>query len=296
MTQNSTNFSRYLPPDQQARKWGWRLVDAGRQRVNPGADYPATDHPNNYLFDKNGSRTLDEYQIIYIAAGSGSFESESTPKTDVFAGTAMLLFPGEWHRYAPASESGWTEYWLGFHGREANRIMEAFYSPGHALHTVGQPDVLIHHLHQILHWLDQPVTAKEQILASHIPLALALLHSKPLNDATIQGSDIELTARAKTEILKSLETRTDLEALAQKLGVSYSRFRFAFKKQTGYSPREFENMGKLNRACDLLLHEQKSVSETAHSLDYSSVYYFSRAFKKQFQKSPQQWLKSRLNT
>lgn len=94
-------------------------------------------------------------------------------------------------------------------------------------------------------------------------------------------------------MLQNLETHTDLEALAKELGVSYSRFRFAFKKQTGFSPREFENMFKLNRARDLMLREDKSVTETADSLGYSSVYYFSRAFKKQFGESPQQWLRSR---
>ena len=295
MTQNTDNFSRYLPSDQQANRWGWRLVDAGRQRIAVEADYPSSKHPNNYLFDKSGRRTLDEYQIIYIAAGSGTFESKSTSKTDIFAGTAILLFPNEWHRYAPTKDTGWTEYWLGFRGREASRVIDEFFTPSQPLHQVLQRDALIQHLHQILYWLRQPVTAKEQILASHIPLTLALLNSKPLTDENVKGSDSELIVLAKAEILKHLDTRTDLEALAQSLGVSYSRFRFAFKKQTGYSPREFENMVKLNRACDLLLREQKGVAETAHALGYTSIYYFSRAFKKQFSESPQRWLKSRLS-
>ncbi|MGB0259719.1 MAG: helix-turn-helix domain-containing protein, partial [Coraliomargarita sp.] len=80
-----------------------------------------------------------------------------------------------------------------------------------------------------------------------------------------------------------------------KLGVSYSRFRFAFKEQTGFSPRTFEIMIKLNRSRDMLLREHKSVTETATALGYSSVYYFSRAFKKQFGQSPKQWLKEHKN-
>ena len=27
-----------------------------------------------------------------------------------------LLFPGVWHRYAPAMETGWYEHWIGFDG------------------------------------------------------------------------------------------------------------------------------------------------------------------------------------
>ena len=295
MPAQSDNFSRYLPTDQQAREWGWRLIDAGRQTLKPNAPYPNPGHPQSYLFDKDGRRTLDEFQIVFIASGNGYFESASTPGTTIPSGTALLLFPGEWHRYQPSKSSGWTEYWLGFGGREAERIMRSFFTPQNPVMPVRQPDVLIQHFHQILHWLQQPVAAKEQILASHIPLALALLRSNMLTDEVTHNSDAELVMRAKAGILTQLTGRTDLEALARSLGISYSRFRFAFKRETGYSPREYENLMKLNRARDLLLREQKCVSETADALAYSSVYYFSRAFKKQFGESPKQWLRKRTN-
>jgi len=291
MTTDIESFSRYLPTDQQAKEWGWRLVHAGRQNVPPHSDYPSKGHPLSYLFDKSGRRTLDEYQIVYITTGSGIFESRTQPKTEVRTGDAILLFPGEWHRYYPDAKTGWSEYWIGFRGREANRIMEAFFSPKDPILKTGQTDALIQHFDQILYWLQQPVAAKEQILASHVPLTLAFLKSGTQSESRSQSKDSALVIQAKATMLANLATQTDLEALAQELGVSYSRFRFAFKKQTGYSPREFENIIKLNRARDLLLREGNSVTETAIALGYSTVYYFSRAFKKQFGQSPQQWLR-----
>lgn len=284
------SFSRYLPTDQQAKKWGWRLVHAGRQNVPPCSKYPGKGHPLKYLFDKNGRRTLDEYQIVYISHGSGTFESLKQTKTIVQAGEAMLLFPGEWHRYQP-SQNGWSEYWIGFRGREADRVMQSFFSADTPICKVSQNDALIQHFDRTLHWLQQTLPAKEQILASHIPLALAFLKSSALAKDSPQKKDNELVIQAKATMLANLETNTDLEALAQELGVSYSRFRFAFKKQTGYAPRAFENIIKLNRARDLLLRECYSVSETANALGFSTVYYFSRAFKKRFGQSPQKWLR-----
>jgi len=294
--QTTDSFSRYLPTDQQAKAWGWRLVHAGRQNVPANSIYPSKGHPLDYLFDKDGRRTLDEYQIVYISRGAGTFESERQIKTTVRAGEAMLLFPGEWHQYQPLAESGWSEYWVGFRGREADRVMQSFFSAETPICTVGQSDALIQHFDQILHWLQQSVLAKEQILASHVPLALAFLKSASLTKDSPQSKDNELVLQAKATMLANLETNTDLEALAQQLGVSYSRFRFAFKKQTGYAPRAFENIIKLNRARDLLLRERLSVSETANALGFSTVYYFSRAFKKQFSQSPQQWLKKHLES
>tara|TARA_B100001971_G_scaffold73844_1_gene68081 strand:- start:95 stop:1003 length:909 start_codon:yes stop_codon:yes gene_type:complete len=290
MPAHHESFSRYLPTDQQARQWGWRLVHAGRQTIPPQTAYPGKGHPLGYLFDSDGRRTLDEFQIVYITKGSGSFESKSCRKTLIHAGDAMLLFPNEWHRYQPAPETGWSEYWTGFLGREATRIMNAFFSPQQPICRVGQGDALIQHFDQILYWLQRPVAAREQILASHIPLTLALIKSGALTADSAQSKDGELVIQAKATMLENLSTHTDLEALASELGVSYSRFRFAFKRQTGYSPREFENTIKLNRARDLLIREQRSITETANELGYSSVYYFSRAFKKHFGQSPKTWL------
>jgi|TARA_B100000497_G_scaffold67800_1_gene76415 AraC-like DNA-binding protein len=294
MTSDIESFSRYLPTDQQAKKWGWRLMHAGRQNVPPHSEYPSKEHPLSYLFDTSGRRTLDEYQIVYITTGSGHFESRTQPKTEVRTGDAILLFPGEWHRYHPHSETGWSEYWIGFRGREADRIMAAFFSAKHPILKASHSDALIQHFDQILHWLQQPVAAKDQILASHVPLALAFLKSGALTESRSQSKDSALVIQAKATMLAKLATHTDLEALAQQLGVSYSRFRFAFKKQTGYAPREFENSIKLNRARDLLLRESKSVTETANALGYSTVYYFSRAFKKKFGQSPQQWFREQI--
>lgn len=290
MSIKTENFSRYLPTDQQARAWGWRLLHAGRQIVRPQATYPDSKHPLNYLFDSTGSRTLDEFQIVYIAKGSGTFESRSHAKITVRSGDAILLFPNEWHRYSPNQETGWSEYWVGFHGKEAERIVAAFFSPKQPICQVGLSDALIHHFDQILYWLRQSIAAKEQILASHVPLALAFLKSGAKHENNANCKDSELVLQAKAAMLANIENHTDLEALAERLGVSYSRFRFAFKEQTGFSPRTFEIMIKLNRSRDMLLREHRSVTETAHALGYSSVYYFSRAFKKQFGQSPKQWL------
>lgn len=290
MPPSQENFRRYLPTDQQAQKWGWRLIDAGRQKVFPGADYPGPGHPVSYLFDKTGRRTLDEFQLVFITSGSGVFESRSVPETAIRAGTALLLFPGEWHRYRPDPETGWAEYWIGFSGSEAKRIMDTFFQKRSPVLSVRHPEVLIGHFEQILEWLRRPGTSgKEQILASHVPLALALVRTDLQNPIPTPGSGESFVNMAKTFMLEQMDKRADLQKLARDLGISYSKFRFAFKEQTGYPPRQYENRIKLNRARDLIAREGRSVSEAASDLGYSSVYYFSRAYKKHFGHSPSNW-------
>jgi len=290
MSRSSTSFSRYLPTNQQAKKWGWRLLDAGRQTVSPGEAYPREGHPMNYLFDRNGYRIINEYQVVYLIAGRGHFRSRSIESTPLHAGDALLLYPGEEHHYHPDPQTGWTEVWVGFRGKEADRIMESFFDRRHPVIQVAQREAMVDHFDRLLGWLERTDPSKQQILASHVPLTLALLGPGVQGSHRTAGKDAELVARAKESLLVKLDEKTDLHALARSLGVSYSRFRFAFKEQTGFAPREFENYLKLNRARDLLRHDGTSVSETAHMLGYSNVYYFSTAFKKRFGLSPMKWL------
>jgi AraC-like DNA-binding protein len=292
MPKPAQNISRYLPPDRQSRRWGWRLLDAGRQVVGPGSAYPVPGHPLAYLFDETGRRTLDEFQIVYLSDGMGTFESASVKERRVAAGDCFLTFPGEWHRYRPDPSTGWSEYWLGFRGQDAERVMGSFFDPREAvLHPVWTTEIL-NLFERLLYWVRHPETGVEHIMASHTPMILAFLQAR--SSATRKGwqKNVQLVMDAKSRILRNPSGRTDLQDLAASLGVSYSKLRALFKSQTGYSPREFEIKIKLNRASEMLQSGKYSVSETSEELGYSSVYYFSRAFKQQFGQPPREWART----
>ena len=288
MPDRTDTFSRYLPPDPQSTHWGWRLIDAGRQQVPPGAPYPLAGHPLAYAFDKNGRRTLNEYQLVLITAGSGHFQSRSCRERTVSAGDTLLLFPGEWHRYRPSARTGWSEYWLGFEGEEAGRIMRAFFNRAQPVHPGVYTAEAIQIFDQLLGWLRNPRPGGEQVAASFIPQILALLRAGSVTVGTSRAREEELVMAMRARLLENPARHTDLPALAQELGVSYSLLRSLFRKHTGHSPRQFENLIRLNRSRDLLAAGQ-SVSMTAEALGYNSVHYFSRAFKRQFGSSPQHW-------
>lgn len=118
-------------------------------------------------------------------------------------------------------------------------------------------------------------------------MILALLSAEPRELTQGLTNDTAIVLEAKMQLLEDLAVRTDLEALASSLGTSYSRLRSVFKQETGFAPREFENMVRLNRARDLLISGDGHVSKVAETLGYSSVSYFSRAFRKAFDRSPQ---------
>ena len=77
-------------------------------------------------------------RLLYIVSGQGEFRSASSPAAPVKAGTVVMLFPDEWHTYAPDPETGWEEWWVGFRGENIDRrVAEGFFSPKTPLLHIG---------------------------------------------------------------------------------------------------------------------------------------------------------------
>jgi hypothetical protein len=78
MAQNiHPDFSRDLPAEADALRWGLYVVDYGLADVVPGSDYPQSlaKHSPTYQFTRDAGRTLQEDQLVYISEGRGILES-----------------------------------------------------------------------------------------------------------------------------------------------------------------------------------------------------------------------------
>lgn len=106
----------YLPVTDDLLRNGVYVTSAGRDRIKAGAPYPSAQHPSLYHFNWATGRTLPEFGLLLVTRGRGIFESRATGKKALGDGSAIVLFPGVWHRYRPDPEVGWTEKWVQFNG------------------------------------------------------------------------------------------------------------------------------------------------------------------------------------
>ena len=135
------NFFTYLPISENNIRWDIYLTGAGVATIPAQAQYPPTGHPEVYNFRWEAGRVLPEYQILLIAEGQGTFESSKTKEVTVHAGNIILLFPGIWHRYRPAQNCGWKEYWLSWNGERLYRLMKkGLLNSKQAVLSVEHPD------------------------------------------------------------------------------------------------------------------------------------------------------------
>ncbi len=120
----AATFHCYLPIPDEVFHGGIYVTSVGHGTTEPGEGYPPTRHPTLYHFNWSEGRILPEFSLMLVTAGNGVFESRQNGPINVQAGTAILLFPDVWHRYAPAPETGWTEKWVHFNGELAHRLLE----------------------------------------------------------------------------------------------------------------------------------------------------------------------------
>jgi len=124
---HQTSPVRCAPINPMNRTLGFYLNDAGHAVVPANSGYPLTieNHLQEYALSWEKGRVLQEFQVVYISKGKGVFQSTQSGLIPINAGDVFLLFPGEWHRYQPDPEVGWTEYWLRFSGDYANKLMSS---------------------------------------------------------------------------------------------------------------------------------------------------------------------------
>ena len=259
----------------------------GSQRCEPGEPYPPTGHPEDHAFTWAKGRVLDAFQIVFVAAGRGRFESEATGPREVAAGTALVLLPGVWHRYAPDPLVGWTEEWIELAGDVPRRLLQAgVIDPRLAVVEVERPLELKGLLDAILARLRHALASGHDPERAALGLqALAMVVTPPRPRDT-RSSVAAAIARAERRLADSIERPLRMPALARELGMAYSYFRREFKRHTGLSPYQYLQQLRLDRARRMIANSSERWQDIAEQLGFASSFHLSAAFKKRHGVAP----------
>ncbi|MGK6352691.1 AraC family transcriptional regulator [Parapedobacter sp. DT-150] len=289
------SYHKYLPTSNADEKWGLTLLNVGYGAIPGACAYPNEQHPTPYQFKWEQGRILQEYQLIYISAGSGIFESTKGGVITIDEGSIILLFPDEWHRYKPHGTTGWIEYWVGFSGNIAdNLIKHSFFTKKNpVLFTGVKPDII--RLYQdIISYTRCELPGYQPLVSGCVLYLLGMIYSVSKQQALAKnnGDHQRLVQKATAMLRESAETDVTMEGIADQLKMSYSLFRKVFKKHTGIAPGQYLLQLKVDRAKHLLLYTDKLVKEIAYDLNFESEGYFSKFFKEKTGVSPLAYKKS----
>lgn len=271
----------------QTPSWGVDILTIGHNLHQAQRPYPDHNHPNQYCFDWSQGRTLHEFQLVYIANGRGVFESQTIAPTLVESGTAFLLYPGVWHRFQPADETGWEEFWVGFRGHYAEYLMrQECFNPQQPLMPIGFRSELLNMFTRLLDTLKYEGTAYQQTATCQIIQLLGLVYTSALLNDPGRNRREQVVHQLRYEIQGAWDQRLDFKALAKEKNVSYVWLRKAFKEVMGVAPGQYHLNLKIDKAIQLLQDTSLSVSEIAYQTGFESLFYFSRIFRKKTAMSP----------
>lgn len=85
------------------------------------------------------------------------------------------------------------------------------------------------------------------------------------------------------------ESEANLYRWAKELNIGRSRFHQLFKRETGLTPHEYLQRLRIYRAAGDLCSSRLSVTEIAQKYNYSSIHYFSKAFRHMMGLSPSEY-------
>ena len=205
-------------------------------------------------------------------------------------GKMFFLMPGVWHTYKPNPDTGWNEYWIGFKGEIIERIVrDGFLLNRTPIFNIGINERIIDLFYKGIEISYKEREGFQQELSGILMHIIGLMYSRD-KIGDFEDEDLfNIIKKAKIIMREDIYNKTTSKDVAKKIGISYSRFRKAFKKFTGTSPSKYMSDLKLNEAKLLLIKTSMSIKEISYSLNFDNPKYFNIFFKRRTGQTPKEY-------
>ncbi|MBK5719854.1 helix-turn-helix domain-containing protein [Dysgonomonas sp. Marseille-P4677] len=281
---------KYLPINEQDASWGLTTNSVGFQSISRGESYPPRNHPTRYLFSADRGRVLEEFQLLYIVKGRGTFKSKELKKTEIKEGHMFMLFPAEWHTYFPCKKTGWDEYWIGFSGKNIKSIVEnKFFKTQKPIFNVGIQDDIVSLYKQAIRVAIEQKSGYQQMLAGIVNLLLGYAYSYDRFSIFEDLQVVNQINKAKIMMAENFNMGINPKEIAEKVNMSYSWFRRIFKQYTGFAPAQYIQKIKINKSKELLTNSNLRIKEIALDVGFSNTECFCTIFKKHTDYTPNEY-------
>ena len=233
-----------------------------------------------------------QHIMIYNVEGSGWVEIDKK-RTTLSASQFIVIPAGTPHKYAANEDDPWTIYWLHFKGELATYIVDLIiqktknYKP-----DLAYSENRIRLFEELYSGLEKGYGSDNLRYVNMIfyHFLSSLLYEEKFNSSE-KRKEADLIEDTIELMQKKIHTVISLQELARFAKLSVSHFSAVFRERTGYSPIEYFNHLKIQKACQYLLFTGMTVKETAASLGIEDQYYFSRMFSKLMGHSPVEYRK-----
>lgn len=265
------------------------LYQVGRRFCAEGMIVPS--HPH----------IINCFELTVVVGGKGEIITNEVA-TPVQSGDVYLSFMGDFHKIVSDIKDPLKYDFIAFNtadtklSKELEHVMQNYSSPDKRL---VQDEKITYLLGNIIAEINEPEKFSEEILYSMLrQLMIYIIRNYKENSRSVVSfggiTDSEaLCLQIMNYIDTHIYTMNCLSRLSEITGYSYNYMSNIFKKNTSTTLLDYYHSKRMKTAKRLLAENKRTVSEVAELLGYSSIYTFSRAFKKQFGISPSEYRKQK---
>lgn len=285
----------YCPISPIQRQFGLYVTGAGHELTKPGEPYPHEYHSSDYYFTWRNGRALAEweYQLLYIREGKGTIQFTRGKSIALGGGSVIILHPGEWHRYRPDPQTGWSEAYIGIGGEYLRHIVsKPFFPQSPTIIRIAPNGRFDHDLLALVNEIQASGAEHPYTLALKTATLMASLCENPTAHHGKATHHVAIR-KANLCIAHDLGKTIDFPALAAQLGMGYTLFRRCFRAYNGMAPLEYQIALRLRRALHLLESSSVPIAQIAEETGFKSPAYFAKFFHDRTGLSPLRYRLSR---
>jgi len=221
----------------------------------------------------------DQHILVYCHEGKGQVKIKKT-NYKIEAGDFFTIPMKTAHTYEADEENPWTIYWVHFKGTTSSQIVSCIEKQIGLKGFIQYNEKSIELFNEIYNQLERGYGTDTLMYAN-----MCLWHFLTtflFNDRYSLGklANKDATDIAIDFLSHNISKVLALDDIAGEVNLSPSHFSHLFKKKTGFSPIEYFNHLKVQKACQYLLFTKLRVKEISQQLGIEDQYYFSRLFTK----------------
>lgn len=244
-----------------------------------------------------GPAKRNHYLFHYIISGSGTLyaddENGNTKTYKLHENQGFMIFPNQTTTYIANDINPWSYIWIEFDGLKVKNTLEisgfSKSNPIYNTHSVELLEKMLLEMEYIVE--NKNLTVLNAI--GHLYLFLDFLEQSNNRARLSKKNNMKdfYIHEALSYIESNFQKNITVEEIAQVCNINRVYFGKIFKESLGKSPQEFILEYRMTKATELLKSTQLSIKDIGMAIGYENQFHFSRAFKKLYNISPNQWRK-----
>lgn len=230
-------------------------------------------------------QSYNSFLLLHVLSGKGYCYLDQK-RIEMEAGSFVLLDCYHPHRYG--SDDGWEILWIHFDGVLAKEYYQIICQNKKQLIMPPNPYNAMRGLERIYRMFNHDKRPIEALISKNITAVLTefLLYDTTTETRPEHSTSIE---ELLSYISENIDQQLTLEDLAHRVSLSPFYFSRIFKKETGYTLRDYIVMTRINAAKFYLKTTQLPLKEISYRCGYGSDSTFCTTFKRITNHTPLQY-------